>query len=209
MKRFVTSDFPAMERFYRTNLINSVSGFKSACLCGTQSPDGVPNLAVISSVVHIGANPPQQGFIMRPTTVERQTYDYLKSTGWFTLNHIGTDFVEAAHQCSARYSREDSEFEATELTPKYSELHPAPYVAESPVQLGLRFIEEHHLGNGTLLIIGQIEELIVAENGVLNDGFLDLTALGTAAVSGLDGYYSTEQIARFSYAKKDQPLRRI
>ena len=46
------------EKLYRTNLFNSLSGFKSANLIGTISKEGKTNLAIFSSVIHVGANPP-------------------------------------------------------------------------------------------------------------------------------------------------------
>lgn len=61
------------EKNYRANLINSVSGFKSANLIGTVSSKGNTNLAIFSSVIHVGANPPLIGLLMRPVSVPRHT----------------------------------------------------------------------------------------------------------------------------------------
>lgn len=55
-----------LEKRYRLNLINSLSGVKSANLIGTQSLSGQPNVAIFSSVVHLGSHPAQLGFILRP-----------------------------------------------------------------------------------------------------------------------------------------------
>ncbi|MFT6737257.1 MAG: flavin reductase (DIM6/NTAB) family NADH-FMN oxidoreductase RutF, partial [Kangiellaceae bacterium] len=57
----------------RANFINSLSGFKSANLIGTQSIEGVNNLSMVSSVFHVGANPPLIGMLIRPHTVKRDT----------------------------------------------------------------------------------------------------------------------------------------
>ena len=59
-------DIFKIDRIKRLNLINSVSGIKSANLIGTQSSDGYSNLAVFSSVVHLGSNPAYLGFVLRP-----------------------------------------------------------------------------------------------------------------------------------------------
>ncbi|MCK7516855.1 MAG: flavin reductase family protein [Ignavibacteriales bacterium] len=69
------------EKLYRTNLFNSLSGFKSANLIGTISKEGKTNLAIFSSVIHVGANPPLMGLLMRPVSVERHTYHNIKETG--------------------------------------------------------------------------------------------------------------------------------
>ena len=47
-----------LQHVYRINLINSCSGYKSANLLGSVSKDGITNVAVFSSVTHLGSNPP-------------------------------------------------------------------------------------------------------------------------------------------------------
>ena len=51
-----------LDKIFRINLINSCSGYKSANLIGTISDKGVKNLAVFSSITHLGSNPPLLGF---------------------------------------------------------------------------------------------------------------------------------------------------
>ncbi|WP_367997822.1 hypothetical protein [Tenacibaculum soleae] len=67
-----------MGHLYKINLMNSISGYKPANLIATKSEDGVTNLAVFSSVVHYGSSPAILGFVLRPTTVARNTYDNIK-----------------------------------------------------------------------------------------------------------------------------------
>ena len=54
------------DRFYRGNLINSLSGFKPASLIGTSDDQGRTNLAIFSNIVHLGADPALVGFVNRP-----------------------------------------------------------------------------------------------------------------------------------------------
>ena len=56
-----------LEKVDRLNLINSITGISPANLIGTISNDSIENLAIFSSVVHIGSNPPLMGFVLRPT----------------------------------------------------------------------------------------------------------------------------------------------
>ena len=93
------------EKFYRAAFINSITGFKSATLIGTISKKGNANLAIFNSVIHVGANPPALGFLMRPISVERHTYNNIKETGCFTVNHINREIFKQAHQTSARYEK--------------------------------------------------------------------------------------------------------
>ena len=84
MHHFNSSDFKNFSKVYRLNLINSVTGYKSANLIGSQSLDGKENLAIFSSVIHLGSNPALIGFILRPTTVPRHTYSNIKSCLLYT-----------------------------------------------------------------------------------------------------------------------------
>ena len=95
--------------------------------------------------MHIGANPPYLGFILRPTTVERHTYENIKETGVYTINQITTQIHQQAHQTSAKYERGVSEFKAVSLTEYYHQDFHTPFVAESHIKIGLRFEEEHYV----------------------------------------------------------------
>lgn len=210
MKQFLSKDMEQMERRYRGAFINSLTGFKSLNLVGTVSQSGQENLSVFTQVFHIGANPPLIGMIVRPDTVPRHTLSNLESTGYYTLNHVGEEFYEQAHQCSANYPEDISEFEATGLTPAYSDSHPAPYVQESKVRLGVEFAERHNLAiNGTILIIGRIVEVFLPEECLGADGYVDIEKAGTVTASSLDGYHITQSLARMAYAKPDLPPRKL
>jgi flavin reductase (DIM6/NTAB) family NADH-FMN oxidoreductase RutF len=199
-----------MEKLYRTNFVNSLPGFKSACLIGTVDRHGSTNLAIFSSVVHIGAHPPLMGFILRPTSVPRHTYAHIRDTGVFTINHVHAGIHAQAHQTSARYPDGVSEFDACGLTPEYTPAISAPYVGESRIRIGLEFVEEVPIqANNTLLIIGGVVEVIVPDALIRRDGTIDIEGAETVAVSALDGYHTTCLIERLSYAKPDRDTRRV
>ena len=192
----------AFEKLYRTNFVNSLSGFKSANIIGTISRESKTNLAIFSSVIHVGANPPLIGFLMRPVSVERHTYTNITDTGYFTINHINKEIFKQAHQTSARYDKDVSEFDACGLTQEYTDTFKAPYVKESKIKIGCRFVEEDEIKfNGTIFIVGKILEAILPDDVVGTDGFVEIEKVGTIAISGLDSYHETKKIARLSYAK--------
>jgi len=200
--KIVNENILALEKHYRTNLVNSLIGFKSANLIGTISKEGKTNLAIFSSVIHVGANPPLMGFLMRPVSVERHTYSNIKETGCFTINHINKEIYKQAHQTSGRYDKNVSEFDACGLTPEYTETIKAPYVKESTIKIGLRFVEGQEIkSNGTIFIVGEIVEIILSDDVIAKDGYVDIERAGTIAISGLDSYHETKSIARLSYAK--------
>lgn len=192
----------AFEKLYRTNFVNSLSGFKSANLIGTFSKEGKTNLAIFSSVIHVGANPPVIGMLVRPASVPRHTYINVKEIGYFTINHINKEIFKRAHQTSARYDYEVSEFDECGLTPDYSEVVKAPYVKESKIKIGCRFVEEHIIKiNDTIFMVGEILEVILPDDVLMEDGYVDVEKDGTIAISGLDAYHETNKISRLSYAK--------
>ena len=209
LSRLSRQEILDLERFQRTTFVNGLSGFKSVCLVGTTSPEGQYNLSIISSVIHVGANPPFMGMLLRPHTVPRHTLENILASNAFTLNHVREEFYPAAHQTAARYEREQSEFEATGLTPVISEGLVAPYVGESHIRIGLSLAERHDLLNGTVFIVGAVEEVFYPEEARGADGYLDLQKAGTITLATLDAYHKTEKLSRMAYAKPDLPPRRI
>lgn len=204
MKHFTAEDLHTLPSRYRAHLINSIGGIKPGFLLGTADTDGNTNLAVFNSVHHIGANPPLIGFILRPLTVERHSYFNLKETGFFTLNSIHTEFVQQAHQTSAKYPEGESEFDKTGLTATFIDEFKAPFVKESSIQIGCRYRNEYLIEeNGCVHLIGEIVHVRIDEQYLTEDGWYDVPASGAAGIIGLDGYVKSELIERFSYAKPD------
>jgi len=197
-----------MPKIERLNLINSIVGFKSANLIGTKNSNGRSNLAIFSSVIHMGSNPPIVGMVLRPTSVARHTYENIKNFGFYTINHVHHRFIANAHQTSAKYKKTVSEFDACDFTEYYSPEFPAPYVRESKVKIGVSFVEEHPIKiNGTLLVVGQIMEIILPEKAIEKDGFVKLSKLGTAIINGLDMYGKVQTLKRFEYAHPNEPIK--
>ena len=191
-----------MHHLYRINLINSCSGYKSANLIGTKSVDGITNLAIFSSVTHIGSNPALLGFFLRPTTVIRNTYNNIKETGVFTINHVHESILEDAHHTSAKYDSDISEFEMTNLIEQYKDSFSAPFVKDAPIQLAMTYVEEYDIkSNNTILLIGQIKDLYIKDNLLQNDGFINLSEANVVAINGLDGYTIPKLKNRFEYQR--------
>jgi flavin reductase (DIM6/NTAB) family NADH-FMN oxidoreductase RutF len=201
---YQSEDIQNMDKDFRTQLINHLSGFKSANLIGTVNNQQLSNLAIFSSVVHLGANPPLVGMVSRPFAegVSRHTYNNLIKTGFYTINHVGGSFTEQAHQTSARYDSETSEFKAVGLTEQYIGQFPAPFVAESNIKIGLRYLQTIDIElNNTKLIIGEIVLISLLSHCVAADGRLDLIKADTVSVSGLDTYHKATFINTYPYAK--------
>jgi flavin reductase (DIM6/NTAB) family NADH-FMN oxidoreductase RutF len=201
MKSFSKEKIKALDKIYRLNLINSLSGYKSANLMGTKGEHG-ENLAIFSSVVHLGANPALLGFIMRPATVPRNTLTNMKLTKQFTINSVSEAIMEKAHYTSANFNEGISEFEACKLTPEYFDDCAAPFLQESKLKMAMRLEQIIDIElNDTMLIIGSIEHVYVDESALCDNGQIDLNALETVAISGLNRYHKVTELVNFPYAR--------
>jgi flavin reductase (DIM6/NTAB) family NADH-FMN oxidoreductase RutF len=206
MTYFSAEDIHNLEHIYKINLMNSCSGYKSANLIGSISETGQENVAVFSSITHIGSSPAVLGFFLRPTTVIRNTYENIKATGVYTINHIHKAILEDAHHTSAKYDTSISEFDATNLNSEYKPGFKAPFVKDAPVQLAMEFVEEYPIKvNNTILVIGKVVGLYVKEQLIEDDGFINLAKAEVAAINGLDGYTVSTNQTRFGY-QRPKPL---
>ncbi len=202
MAFFSISDIACWERFYRANFINSLTGFKSVNLIGTVSEQGQMNLGIFSSIVHIGSNPPLVGYINRPVKAAPHTLANIKATKVYTINHIHPSFVQQAHQTSAKYAAGISEFSEVGLTPEFQENITAPFVKESSIKYALSLQQVIPIElNDTILVIGKIISIQIENDILSEDGFLHLDKAASVCSNGIDGYYTTELIERYSYAK--------
>lgn len=202
MRHFELKELEGLSKIYRLNLINSVTGYKSAHLIGSISPSGDENLAVFSSIIHLGSNPALIGFILRPKTVPRNSHANMKSTGAFTLNAISSNQIEDAHHTSAKYPDNISEFDQTNLEPEIKEGWKAPYVKGAQIQIGCSYVNEYLIKeNDTVLVVGKIEHLFIEEQLLGKDGWIQLDKGDIVSINGLDGYAIPTLIKRFEYAR--------
>ena len=202
MQFFDNKDISNLDKIYKINLINSCSGFKSANLLGSISINGNPNVAIFSSVTHLGSSPPTLGFILRPTTVPRDTYKNIKEFGVFTINHIWEDVIEDAHHTSAKYPEGISEFNMTNLESEFKGKFEAPFVKNAPVQMSMKFIEEIYVpSNDVMLIVAQIQELYVQDKLLQEDGLINLSKGNIVTINGLDTYAVPKFKKQLSYQR--------
>ncbi len=204
-----------MDKRSRAMFINSLSGFKSANLIATINKQQQTNVAMFSSVVHLGASPALVGFIMRPETspnhdskiTQRHTLNNIIETESYTINQVSAHFWQQAHQTSARYNEDDSEFNHVGLTPYYLDGTPAPFVQESQLKYSLKLVDIMPIKhNNTQMVIGEITRVLCLKNAIKSDGFIDIESLNTVCVSGLDSYHETTHLSRLSYAKTDRQV---
>lgn len=202
-------DLEDLPKITRLNLVNSLTGIKPANLVGTISPGGVTNLAVFSSVLHLGSHPALIGLVVRPASeVRRDTYENIRATGVYTINHVHPQFTARAHLTSAKFGAGVSEFAGCGLSEEYIAGFPAPFVAESRVKFGLRLKKELPIDlNNTILLIGEVETISLPVGLALGDGQLNLESLEGVGISGLNTYYTVQKRAQYPYARPEDAAR--
>lgn len=199
-------EIDAFDKIFRINLINSITGIKPANLIGTQSLQGQTNLAIFSSVIHMGSNPPLIGMVSRPTgNVERHTLENIEAMGYYTINHLHIDRHRSGHYTSAKFPQDISEFEICGFEKYYSESFAAPYVKGSKLGIGMKFIETIDIKyNGTVLILGEVQEIRLNEVEIAEDGSLNLEEMSSTGISGLDTYYKLEKVVKHPFARVEE-----
>lgn len=202
VKHFTIEEIQGWDRFYRANFVNSLSGFKPVSLIASQDDQGNPNLAIFSNIVHVGADPALIAFINRPREAAPHTIGNIESTGHYTINHIHSDFMDKAHQTSAKYPAGVNEFAAVGLTEERKADFPVPFVLESHIQYALELSEIIPIRqNGTFLVVGKLLHAFVQRSIIADDGYIDLSKAGSVVSGGIDAYYAVQPLARFAYAK--------
>ncbi len=205
MLSFDADQLSNLDERFRKNLINSLLGARPAILVGTRNTNNQFNLAVFSQILHIGANPPLCGILFRPDSVKRHTLENIRETGIFTMNVVSSELADKVHQTSARYSAEKSEFDAVGLNIEMIDSFAAPAVKEAHIKVFATLEEELTLKvNGTILIVGAIQKIILNEKSLREDGSVNHFILNSLSVCGLNDYAAIQQVARFDYAKPDK-----
>ena len=198
-------DLQAVDRKFRLNLINSITGIKPANLVGSRSKDNKDNLAIFSSLVHLGSNPAHLGLVFRPQLKNRKdTYSNIIETGYYTINQISEDFIKKAHYTSAKLPKNQSEFDIMKLQREFKDDFCAPFVACSFMKIGMKFIEAISLPNECVFVIGEIILAQIPDESVNEKGQIDLSKFNAVGVGGLNSYYRLEKIADYPYVRNHQ-----
>ena len=200
MKNLTKKDIIKMDRFDRVNLISSVSGIKAAMLIGTISKHNISNVAIFSSIIHLGSNPALIGLLIRPQTKRvSDTYQNIKSNKSFTINHVNKNIISKAHYTSAKTSSNTSEFDDVGLTEEYIGNLQSPFVKEADVGLGLIYCDEISLSNKCILVIGEIDNIKLRNDLADVNGLINLSNYNSIGVDGIGHYYKLNLTKNYEY----------
>ena len=203
MKYFTKNDLLKMDKVKRLNIVNSITGIKPGNLIGSISNNNEPNLAIFSSVIHLGSNPALLGFILRPQErVRRDTYNNILENGSYTINHLPNDLTKNGHYTSAKFEKKQSEFEYCKFKEIFIDQFKAPFVKESFLSIGMQYIESIPIKvNNTIMVVGSVEHIFVQENAISKEGYINLETLKSSGIGGLNSYYKLTKIDSYPYAR--------
>lgn len=202
MVKIAEHDFMNFSKTKKAHFINSLSGFKPLNLIATISREKYSNVCVISSLFHLGSDPALMGFIIKSDLELSHTLNNLRFNRMCTINHVNEEIFRKAHQTSARYALEQSEFTECGLTEKFLDDFPVPFVGESNLCMSLEMLSEKKLEeNGAHLVILRVKDVYLPRDLITDNGFINIEAAGTICVSGLDSYHRTDFIERLCYAR--------
>lgn len=202
---YTKDDLQVLDRKYRLNLINSITGIKPANLVGTRSKDKQDNVAIFSSLVHLGSNPAHLGLVMRPQVhTKKDTYSNIIETGYYTINQISEGFIKKAHYTSAKLPKDQSEFDLMKLEREFKDDFWAPFVACSFMKIGMKLIESIPLPNGCIFVVGEILLAIIPDESVNEKGQINLAQFNAVGIGGLNSYYCLEKKADYPYVRSHQ-----
>ena len=198
-----SEDIKKLEKTKRLKLINSITGVKPANLIGTKNKGGISNLAIFSSVVHLGSKPPLLAFVTRTSKdVNRNTLNNILETKYYTINQIQKEFVKNAHYTSAKFNENISEFEMCKIEEENIDDFFAPFVKKSNLKIGMELKEMIPIkSNDSTLVVGQVMKIIIDKSFLKNDFMFDLEKSGALAIGGLNEYFTIEKTANFPYVR--------
>lgn len=202
INHYTKLEIEKFEKVWNINFINSITGFKSANLIATRSSNSIDNLAIFSSVVHLGSNPPLIGFTLRPQD-ERitDTYRNISDNSFYTINSVGKNFFNTSHNTSKKFSKNISEFEELCIDKFEVDGFNAPFVKDSQIKIGLKKVDEYILLNKCILIVGTVEHIIIDDNIIEKDGNINFDESDIVCISGINSYLKPKLLQKLKYVK--------
>lgn len=206
MERITLTDLDNWEdNRKRGRFINCLSGIKTGVLVGTVNIEKKTNLAIFTSIFHLGADPSLMGMIVRPDASPRHTLQNILDIKSFTLNILPYEMHREGHQTSARYTEDQSEFKECGFTEEWLNDSKVPFVKESQVKWLMELVRVIDIPeNNTHMIIGRVLEVYFPKDILSEDGSLDIAVTDPTLVTGLDSYHQVKKGTRYSYAKPDK-----
>jgi flavin reductase (DIM6/NTAB) family NADH-FMN oxidoreductase RutF len=195
---FDQSQLETLEKKYRTALINSASGIRTAFL-GVTGADGIWNSGTFSNVTHVGSHPAQISVLFRPDQGKRHTLSNYRSSKLLTLTAIPLHQAEILHDSSVNAPYGTFEWSAVggSVNTLKQWTHPIPTSALWAMEL--EFIEEFELNNGCVYTVGSIKQIGFSKEVTVEDSGRLSWQNGPSLALGLNQYTTGNEFDFFPY----------
>ena len=182
------------------NMLNPVPAVMVSCA----DREGKPNIITIAWAGTVCTNPPMVSISVRPT---RYSYDMIRETGEFVINLVTEPLTRACDYCGVVSGRDVDKFAKTGLTPIPVEGVSVPGIAESPVSIACRVVEERALGSHTMFLAEVVG--VTADDRYLDEtGRFDINGTGLIMYSHGEYFGLGRKLAKFGYSVLKKSKRR-
>lgn len=183
------------------NMLNPVPAVMVTCA----DREGKPNIITIAWVGTVCTNPPMVSISVRPT---RYSYDMIRETGEFVINLTTEKLTRACDYCGVVSGRDVDKFAKTGLTPFPVEGVSVPGIAESPVNIACRVVEERAFGSHTMFL-AEVVGVTADETYMDETGRFDINGTGLIMYSHGEYFGMGRKLGKFGYSvQKKKPHRR-
>lgn len=190
---------------YKLTFLNALAGYKSVHLLGSMSSKSRTSLKLIESLISFDDDPMQVAFVIGPSSRQRQAYENIIESEYFTINHIHKSFLKQAHYTAIQLENDMSEFEACNLKEEYIQGFRAPFVKESTIKFGLSLLEDVQVrSNNSHIILGKVQLIDVNTEYVGANGQIDLQMAHDVCVAGVNQYSSVTKFVQYPTARLDE-----
>lgn len=182
------------------NMLNPVPAVMVSCA----DREGKPNIITIAWAGTVCTNPPMVSISVRPT---RYSYDMIRETGEFVINLVTEPLTRACDYCGVVSGRDVDKFAKTGLTPIPVEGVSVPGIAESPVSIACRVVEERALGSHTMFLAEVVG--VTADDRYLDEtGRFDINGTGLIMYSHGKYFGLGRKLGKFGYSVQKKSKRR-
>ena len=182
------------------NMLNPVPAVMVSCA----DREGKPNIITIAWAGTVCTNPPMVSISVRPT---RYSYDMIRETGEFVINLVTEPLTRACDFCGVVSGRDVDKFAKTGLTPIPVEGVSVPGIAESPVSIACRVVEERALGSHTMFLAEVVG--VTADDRYLDEtGRFDINGTGLIMYSHGEYFGLGRKLGKFGYSVQKKSKRR-
>lgn len=177
-------------------------------LVTTRDEKGVPNAAPFSFFNCFSHDPPIMalGMELRTDGSPKDTVRIIRATREFVVNLVSEAIAERMNICAVDFPEGIDELAAADLTALPSSVVKPPRIAESPVNMECKLIEELRFGAGgkRSIILGEVLRFHIRDEVLTPRGHIDLNAMkpvGRLAGSGYVRLSDRFDMKRISYAE--------